>query len=140
MAEKKDQRPETPLSSVPSRDRKILELLIDRYQAYGSVIASATDHQRKLKDDKIEPLRDRLGYEIIAGDRFKIIRQPGKMTLDESLLIRNMLAIGLAKKDDRGKFIAMTAEEVVSMVHDAKKRGQPYTEIKRVGKREGGDK
>lgn len=133
---KKAERPETPLSSIPSRDRQKLESLIERYQSYGEVAASATANQKTLKEEQIEPLRQRLGYEIIAGDTFKIMRQPGKESLDQSLLVRNMLALGLARKNEQGRYVAMTAQEIVALVNEAKKRGQPYTEIKRVGKRD----
>lgn len=102
-----------------TKARTLLRSWTDKYCELSDEIDERKVKQNKLKDEQIEPLREKLGIAKIETDEWFISRYPGKSSLNKEKLQRYLFQKGVP--------LAL----IQAAMEYATSQGKPYTEIKR---------
>lgn len=102
-----------------TKARTLLRSWTDKYCELSDEIDERKLKQTKLKDEQIEPLREKLGIDKIETDEWFISRYPGKSSLNKEKLQRFLFQKGIP--------LAL----IQAATDYATSQGKPYTEIKR---------
>lgn len=102
-----------------TKARTLLRSWTDKYCELSDEIDERKAKQTKLKDEQIEPLREKLGLSKIETDEWFIFRFPGKSSLNKEKLQRFLFQKGVP--------LAL----IQAAMEYATSQGKPYTEIKR---------